>query len=136
MSRFVRAIAPLMVIAAGSFSSTGCGSTNCLATSIDSFVKVDLPSDGWTVERFCLDDDCAALVGPTAVLSVDSTPTTYDLRLDLIDPTGAAFEVATQAETFEYRVNGPDCEPQTANAVIVVADDGSVSVRPLDPAGE
>lgn len=125
-----------MVMAAGSFGTTGCGSTNCLATSIDSFVKVELPSDGWAVERFCLDDDCSALVGPTAVLSVDSAPTTYDLRLDLIGPNGATFEVATPAETFEYRVNGAGCEPQTANAVIVVADDGSVSVRPLDPAGE
>ncbi len=136
MSWFVRAIAPVLVIAAGSLGSAGCGSINCLATSIDSFVKVDLPSDGWTVERFCLDDDCAELVGPTAVLAVDSGPTTYDLRLDLIDPAGATFEVAIQAETFEYRVNGPACEPQTANAVIVVADDGSVSVRPLGPAGE
>lgn len=110
--------------------TSGCG-MQCLTTTLSSFVEVEVPTSAWTVERFCLDDRCASDLGLTN-LSVDDEPRRYELLLDVVDPDGRVHQVRTQVEAIRYWVNGEGCDPATANAVIEVAVDGSVSVRPLD----
>ena len=131
--RSIPCVAGIVVI-----SLTGCGgrSQDCTAVGFTSYVGVALPSTGWSVREFCVDDECqdaVTLSQGNAFRHVDDEPREYDVRLTVADPDGRSFTMNQPVGTQPYRVNGPGCDPLTANALITVSPDGAFDVGP--PAG-
>jgi hypothetical protein len=92
------------------------------------------PKAGWTIDEFCLGDTCAdELDGPAAQVLVEDDPATYAYRYMVTSPGGQRYAGNGRVTTEAYRVNGEDCPPLTANAAIVLDDDGNFTiVHPSD----
>ena len=93
-------------------------------------VRVSLPDATWVVTELCVDDVCvtADVVGSQMYVPVSSdSPSSYPYRLALTTPDGRDLQFSGTVKTERYRVNGPGCEPVTANAVLKVGADGQLT---------
>lgn len=110
---------------------SGCtlGSTSCTAVGYESTVRIVGAGSGQIAE-FCVDDVCLPGSGDLVGIAVpvSDEPAEYEYRLTFASGTGPASTIRGTVETEEYRVNGPRCDPITANATLTVNDNGDVEV--------
>lgn len=127
MSRRVSISVMLSAVALCTFS--GCSGHDCHEMGALSNVRIEVP-EGWSVNQFCVDAAClgAAAVVPNGV-AVDDKPGTHLYRLTVGAPDGSETKREGNVDTEKYRVNGPGCDPVTANATLVVAADGTITVE-------
>lgn len=98
-----------------------------------------MPASAELIE-FCVAEECAEIVGAdgTSSVVVADDPGTYGYRI-VIGSAGADSLRTIEGEvvTEEFFVNGEGCEPRTANATLLVDDNGAVEVttrsRPHQP---
>ncbi len=122
---------------AATFMTACTSSRSCTVVGYRSDVQVQLPTPAWSVSEFCVDEECVAGSDAHryASIPVDDDPATHTYRLVAIDPSGETVRHSGEVQTKSFRANGPGCEPRTANAILVIGDDGSVTVRhPSDEA--
>ena len=94
---------------------------------------------GWVVDEMCIDGACQTPIDPSEQVPPDETlrlswqidddPASYAYRLSATSPDGSTVFREGVVETNEHRVNGPGCDPVTANATLVLDDTGVVTVR-------
>jgi len=109
---------------------------DCTAIGMDSAISVDVPV-GWVVNELCIDGACQTPIEPsqqsmpdeTPPWQIDDDPASYSYRLSVTAPDGSSVVREGVVATEEYRVNGPGCDPVTANATLVLDDAGVVTVR-------
>ena len=107
----------------------GCAGHECQKMGAVSNVHIELP-EGWSVNQFCVDAAClgADVLVPNGV-TVDDKPGTHMYRFTVVAPDGSETKREGNVDTEKYRVNGPGCDPLTANATLVVAADGTVTAE-------
>lgn len=131
-TRRCRSITRRTAVGAFAIIMAGCtGSRSCTVIGSTSHVGFALPARDWTLTEFCVDEECLAPseLHAGSLIRVDDEPADYEYRLVAIDPSGETVRHSGEVRTKPFRVNGPGCGPLTANAVLVVRDDGSVTVR-------
>lgn len=110
-------------------SACTLGSTSCTLGGYESRVRLE-SSDSIQITQFCVEDVC--LPGPGDLVGiavpVGEEPAEYEYRLAFTDDMGQARMVEGTVSTKEYRVNGPSCDPVTANATLTVRDGGEIEV--------
>ena len=125
----VRPLRPSMIAVVATLTVSSCGGGDdrtCTLMAWYSGVDVEVESNDWHVQGFCLDGNCD---DPNSV--VTEAPSTYKYRLLLRSSEGELVEHTGTVATRPYFPNGEGCEPETANAVIEVDRNGKVSTRPL-----
>lgn len=82
------------------------------------------------VIEFCIEDECAE---PGVVtIAVDDEPASYQYRV-VVETHGERIDTAGTVATESFELNGPGCEPRTANAIVKIAPDGSARILYPDP---
>lgn len=89
-------------------------------------VRVQVPRSA-ELSEFCIDADCvdAGSINPVVVLDSDE-PATHTCRLIVILGDDRERVIEGEVTTEEYSANGRGCDPRTANATLIVREDGSV----------
>jgi len=91
-----------------------------------SAIGIRLP-EGFILEQLCVADfPCKG--GQSVAIEVDDEPATYRYEIQLRSPAAGQLTIEGEAATEEFFVNGPNCEPRTANATFVVDEAGAVTV--------
>jgi hypothetical protein len=131
---------PALALVAGSALASGCGSGDCMKDP--SYVSVTLPP-GWTLTRYCLDDECLAegqLVAGAdfnAVrIDVRDRPDTYRYRVEMTTADGRRLAHDGEIKTVRpYK--GDYCQSRSAHGQLNVVPDGRLTtgfqVTPLSP---
>jgi hypothetical protein len=111
---------------------------DCDAVGMSSTIGIEVPV-GWVVDELCIDGACQTPIDPSQPTPPDETPPppwqidddpdSYTYRLSTTSPDGTSIVREGVVETEEYRVNGPGCDPVTANATLLLDDTGVVTVR-------
>lgn len=124
----VRPLRPSVIAVVAMLIVSSCGGDDrtCTLMAWYSGVDVEVESNAWHVQEFCLDGNCD---DPNSV--VTEAPSTYRYRLLLGSSEGDLVEHTGTVATRPSFPNGEGCEPETANAVIEVDRNGKVSTRPL-----
>ena len=109
---------------------------------MSSVIGIEVPV-GWVVDELCIDGACQTPIDPSQPTPPDETspppwqidddPDSYTYRLSTTSPDGTSTVREGVVETEEYRVNGPGCDPVTANATLILDDTGVVTVQPVPP---
>jgi hypothetical protein len=115
----------------------GCAtSRECTEVGFQSGVGVSLPNASWRLVEFCIDATCDEAVVPhpdgrsiMGLIPVGDDPEEYAYRLTAVKPDGDEVSRRGVVQTETYYMNGKGCDPETANADLVLAPDGSVTVR-------
>lgn len=122
---------------------TGCQPNDC--THGTSAIELRVPDQSWTVNRFCIDDQClpAAERQPDAqepaagtmvfysyAIEVRDHPDTYRYTIDVTAPDGVTYRHDGSIQTRGNRMGGEVCEPTTANAALTVDADGELTKSP------
>lgn len=105
---------------------------------MSSGIGIEVPI-GWIVDELCIDGACHTPMDPSRPTPPDEPPPppwqigddpdSYTYRLSITLPDGTSIVREGVVETEEYRVNGPGCDPVTANATLLLDDTGVVTVR-------
>ena len=105
---------------------------------MQSGVVFKFPVD-WVVDEMCVDGVCQTPIDssqwvppdvpPLLSWQMDDDPASYTYLLNATQPDGSPVVREGVVETNEYRVNGPGCDPVTANATLVLDDTGGVTIR-------
>ncbi|MEM7285957.1 MAG: hypothetical protein AAF480_06360 [Actinomycetota bacterium] len=115
--RILAAMAPIVL------ASCGDAPRDCNAEGSASSVSVEV-GPSVDIVRLCIDDVC----DPSNEVFVPDEPDTYGYELTVVID-GDERIIGGEVETREFRVNGPGCDPVTANAVLRVSADRSVTVE-------
>jgi hypothetical protein len=105
---------------------------------MSSSIGIDVPV-GWVVDELCIDGACRKPIDPSQPTPPDETPpppwqidddpASYINRLSATSPDGTSIVREGVVDTEEHRVNGPGCDPVTANATLQLDDAGVVTVH-------
>jgi hypothetical protein len=122
---------------------TGCQRVDCIPGT--SVIELRVPDQSWTVNRFCIDDEClpAAERQPEAqepaagtpvfysyAIGVRDHPDTYRYTIDVTAPDGVTYTHDGSIHTRGNTMGGENCEPTTANAALTVDAHGKLTKSP------
>ncbi len=115
-------------------SSLGLGacSQDCNSAGFASGFSISLPSRSWGLAEFCIDEESlppASLPNGDGFIEVGDEPAEYDFRVRLVKPDGTEVTQEGTVRTVPFRGNGKGCEPLTANAVVMVNEDGTATAH-------
>lgn len=94
-------------------------------------MQIQLPNRQWGLAEFCVDGQCLAteaLASGDVMVELGDEPAEYSYRVRVVKPDGTEILREGTAATRPFRGNGAECNPLTANAVLIVNANGDVSV--------